>query len=82
MDIVKNSVKFVAVSAIFVLISLGLLFFSKLNLGIDMTGGIQMEYSYEDKINIEDVKQELGTYVETLNTQSNIINDTSVYSIT
>jgi preprotein translocase subunit SecF len=37
MKVVKNSILYVAISGVFLLISLFLLIFGKLNLGIDMT---------------------------------------------
>lgn len=55
-----------------------------LNLWIDMTGGIQMEYDYSNSVNIEQVKSELEIEKSTfLNSENKeIINDIKVYSIT
>ncbi|MCP4523120.1 MAG: protein translocase subunit SecF [Candidatus Gracilibacteria bacterium] len=83
MDIVKNSKIYVGISAFFVLISLFLLIFGKLNLGIDMTGGIQMEYSYEKNIEIPKLKEEVKKLETEMNTElGGVINHTSVYGIT
>lgn len=82
MDILKNSRIYIIISLILVLISSSFLVFSKLNLGIDMTGGISMEYSYENDINIDEIKKELSQSVAEINSDSQIINDSSVYSIT
>jgi preprotein translocase subunit SecF len=82
MDILKNSRTYVALSSVLVLISIFFLFFGKLNLGIDMTGGISMEYSYEKEVNITEVQEELSKVAAEINTEKQIINDTSVYGIT
>jgi preprotein translocase subunit SecF len=82
MDILKNSRIYIIISMILVLISSYFLVFGKLNLGIDMTGGISMEYAYENDINIEEIKTQLNLAAEDINKNSQIINDTSVYSIT
>lgn len=82
MDILKNSRIYIIISLILVLISSYFLVFWKLNLGIDMTWGISMEYAYEKDVNIEVIKSELILAAEEVNKNSPIINDTSVYSIT
>ena len=82
MDILKNSRIYIIISVILILISSYFLIFGKLNLGIDMTWGISMEYSYENTINTEEIKWELSDAAEVINKNSQIINDTSVYSIT
>ena len=82
MDILKNSRTYIVISIILVLISSYFLVFGKLNLGIDMTWGISMEYSYENSIDLEEVKSQLSDTVTEINLESQIINDSSVYSIT
>lgn len=83
MDIVKNSAKYIAVSWVMFLISLSILLFGKLNLWIDMTGGIQMDYDYQKWVNIQQVNQEISQASEKiLHNDSKVINDTSVYKIT
>jgi hypothetical protein len=41
-----------------------------------------MEYAYENDVVIEKIKSELTLAAEEINNDSQIINDTSVYSIT
>lgn len=82
MDILKNSRIYIIISIILVLISSYFLVFGKLNLGIDMTWGISMEYSYENSVDLEEVKTQLSQAVIEINTESQIINDSSAYSIT
>jgi preprotein translocase subunit SecF len=82
MDILKNSRIYIIISIILVLISTSFLVFGKLNLGIDMTGGISMEYAYENDVNLEEIKTDLSNAAIEVNKNSQIINDTSVYSIT
>ena len=83
---VQNRYYFYAVALGLVVISLVVPFVSKLNLGIDMTGGIQVEYLVEQgsvaaivaeakSSVIEKAKQELTE------TQKKIISDTVVYQI-
>jgi len=83
MDIVKNSVKYIAISWVMFFLSLGILLFGKLNLWIDMTGGIQMDYDYQKWVNIEQANQEISQEAEKiLHNESKVINDTSLYKIT
>lgn len=82
MDILKNSRTYLVISSVLVLISIFFLFFGKLNLGIDMTGGISMEYSYENEVNTTEVQEELSKIANEINVEQRIINDTSVYWIT
>ena len=60
MDIVKNSAKYIWVSAVMILLSLAILLFGKLNLWIDMTWGIQMDYDYEQWVNIQEINEEIS----------------------
>ena len=83
MKVVQNSVRYIAVSVFFLLISLGFLFFTKLNLGIDMTGGIQMDFDHKAEINLTEVQEKVHT--EAMNfkhNNTNVINDTSAYRVT
>lgn len=83
MDILKNRYIYLGVSALFFIISMFLLLVPKLNLGIDMTGGIQMEYDYTNSINIEDIKKDLEAEKVLFHTEKwNVINNINVYSIT
>ncbi len=46
-------------SAVIMIVSLGLLYFKGLNFGLDFTGGTQLELRYEDPVNFEDVREQL-----------------------
>ena len=71
MDVLKNRYVYLWISVVLFIISLLLLLIPKLNLGIDMTGWIQMEYDYENSINIETIKSDLesekSNYTEAIN---------------
>jgi len=83
MDVLKNRVIYLAISGVFFLISLFLIFVPNLNLGIDMTWWIQMEYNYENNINIDNIKQELDIEKDKfLNNWEKTINNVKVYWIT
>lgn len=83
MNILKNRVIYLSISGILFVISLFLLFIPKLNLGIDMTWWIQMDYDYNNSIDIESVKQDLNHEKELfLDNGQEVINNISVYSIT
>lgn len=83
MDVLKNRYLYLGASALFFVISLFLLIVPKLNLGIDMTWWIQMDYNYENSINIEEIKIELESEKENfLNNWEQVINNISVYWIT
>ncbi len=70
------------ISAICILISLVFLVSGKLNLWIDMTGWIQMEYSHSVELNITEIQSEISELATTvLYEWENAINSTSVYSI-
>lgn len=83
MDIVKNSMKYISISAVAIILSLWILLFGKLNLWIDMTWGIQMDYDYDKWVNIEEVNQEISEVAKAITHNGNqVINDTLVYKIT
>ena len=83
MDVLKNRYTFLWISIIFFIISLILLLVPKLNLGIDMTWWIQMEYTYNNSINIDHIKNKLNLEKETyLENDEQVINNISVYWIT
>ena len=82
MDILKNRMVYLGISWILFFISIFLILIPKLNLGIDMTWWIQMEYEYGNSINIETIKSELNTKKDEFNKEEDIINNISVYSIT
>lgn len=83
MDVIKNRYVFMAISGIFFAISLFFLFFGKLNLAIDMTGGIHMDYQYNTEINIDTTRQKLESLKTDFNNKyNNIINNVEVYKVT
>jgi len=83
MDILKNRFIYFWISIFFLVISIFMLLFSKLNLWIDMTGWINMEYSYSNELNIDDVKQSLEeTKTEILYKENQVINNINAYKVT
>jgi len=83
MDVLKKRYVYLGVSAVFFIISIFLLLVPKLNLGIDMTGGIQMEYDYQNTINMDKIKNTLDKEKESfLDDDKKVINNVSVYWIT
>jgi len=83
MDVLKKRYVYLGVSAVFFIISIFLLLVPKLNLGIDMTGGIQMEYDYQNNVNMDEIKNKLEEEKESfLDNGNKVINNVSVYSIT
>lgn len=83
MDVLKNRYIYLWLSLILAVISIFMLLFWKLNLAIDMTWGINLEYSYEDSISIDKIREELEKEKDLLllNNQK-VINNIGVYSIT
>jgi len=80
MDVLKKRYVYLGVSAVFFIISIFLLLVPKLNLGIDMTGGIQMEYDYQNTINMDKIKNTLDKEKESfLDDDKKVINNVSVY---
>lgn len=83
MNILKNRFIYLWISAFFFITSVLLILIPKLNLGIDMTWWINLEYSYENSINIEPVKSDLKEIADEMTLKwSNVINNISVYWIT
>ncbi len=83
MDILKNRSVYLWISIVLFVLSLFLLLVPKLNLGIDMTWWIQMDYNYENSIDIEEVKNQLNLEKkEFLDEWNEIINNINVYWIT
>lgn len=80
-NLIKNRSKFMIISSIFMIFGL-IMLFTTLNLGIDLTGWTQSEYSYSDKINLENIKTGVEELKENFNSENaNIINDISAYKI-
>ena len=82
MKVVQKRYIYFMISAVFLITSVFLLLFSKLNLWIDMTGGIQMEYTYKN-LDISKISEEISNKSKEINHEwSSVINNTSVYKIT
>lgn len=83
MDVLKNRFVYLSISWFFLIISIFMLIFWKLNLAIDMTGWINMEYTYEGTVDIDSIRSKLDEEKETVvfNNQK-VINNVGVYSIT
>ncbi|MDP2090873.1 MAG: protein translocase subunit SecF [Candidatus Gracilibacteria bacterium] len=83
MDILKHRYIYIGVSAVLFVVSLFLLIFSELNLGIDMTGGIQLEYDYTNSVDLDKVASELELKRKSLlSDNKEVINSVNVYSVT
>ena len=83
MDVIKNRHIYYAISWILLLVSLLFLLFWRLNLSIDMTWGINMGYSYENSVNIDELKEKVLVEADNLLYEwRKVINTVSVYSIT
>lgn len=84
MNVLKNRIIYLWVSGVFFILSLFLLLIPKLNLWIDMTWWIQMEYDYSKSIATEQIKNELETEKESFLDEdwNQVINNIKVYSIT
>lgn len=83
---VKNRYTFYAIALVLLVLSLASPFFTRLNLGIDMTGGIQVEYTVAsgdiDAIISETRDNSIDTARASLDaTGKKIITDTLVYRV-
>ena len=82
LDIVsKRHLNFI-ISAVLLVISLLMFAFAKLNFGIDITGWTQTEYTYNNSIDIEEIKATTANIASEINSSTDIINTTSVYNVT
>jgi len=80
-NIIKNRLRYFIISGVLILISLGMMIFGKLNLGIDMTGGISSEYSYTT-IDQDAARENLEVLAaDFLHNGEPIINATDTYKI-
>ncbi len=82
----KNRFAFYTVAFVFLIISIILPFVMKLNLGIDMTGGIQVEYKVTGTSTDEIISKTKASIIEAAKAnlsaeEKNIITDTLVYRI-
>jgi preprotein translocase SecF subunit len=83
MDVLKNRAIYLWISLVFFVFSIFLLLVPKLNLGIDMTWGIQMEYNYKNTIDIPSIRKKLDLEKVLLKNWNNeAINNINVYWIT
>ena len=81
-DVIKNRVFLYAIALFITIFALFSIFFIKLNYGIDMTGGIQLEYSYEKQIDIENIRSKVEEESKNLLYQGkNIVNAAHTYKI-
>ncbi|MDD5769664.1 MAG: protein translocase subunit SecF [Candidatus Gracilibacteria bacterium] len=82
LDVIKNRYIYVGTSFLVVLFALFTIIFKDSNLGIDMTGGTQSEFSYTGNINLESLQTNLGNLKDDFNkSNNNIINAISIYSV-
>lgn len=82
-DYLKYRKHYIAFSIIMAIISVCFLFFWKLNLWIDMTWWISLEYSYTKEINLEKLKTEINKQRQTITySWKQVINNINVYSTT
>lgn len=83
MDILKHRYIYIWVSAVLFVVSLFLLIFSELNLWIDMTWWIQLEYDYTNSVDLDKVASELELKRKSLlSDNKEVINSVNVYSVT
>ncbi|MDD4152086.1 MAG: protein translocase subunit SecF [Candidatus Gracilibacteria bacterium] len=81
-NVVKNRYVYFTISAILFLFSFLALIFLPLNLGVDMTGGTQSEFSYEGNLNIDSVRTDAEKMAEEfLYEGKKVINNTEVYKV-
>ncbi|MDD3646226.1 MAG: protein translocase subunit SecF [Candidatus Gracilibacteria bacterium] len=82
LNVIKNRYIYFTVSGLFLIVSVFLLLFTKLNLGIDMTGGTQAEYSYTNTIDIEEIRTKLEQEAKTVVFEDKeVINAINAYTI-
>jgi len=81
-NIIKIRNIFFLISWVLFLLSFFSIFWSKLNLWIDMTGGIQMEYNYLWEINTDEIlEKSISISKSILHEWEEVINNVSVYKI-
>ncbi len=82
LDIVSKRQRNFAISIVFLVISLCMFFFAKLNFWIDITWGTQTEYTYTNEIDIEEIWNQVEDIAFKMNVPTELINSTSVYNVT
>lgn len=82
LNVIKNRYIYFIISLVLLIVSVSLLLFSKLNLGIDMTWWTQAEYSFENSINIEEVRTKLEAEAKSIIYENReVINTVNAYTI-
>ena len=66
-EIIKNSKKFVGISAVFLIISIVVFFTKGLNYGIDFSGGNLFQVRFEKSITLNQVNENLDEIAKTIN---------------
>jgi preprotein translocase SecF subunit len=81
-NFIKNRFTYYAVAIVLLAISLAAPFAFPMNLGIDMTGGIQAEFDYKDNVDIEAVKKTVEAAKDSVTVSGkHVVNNTMVYRI-
>lgn len=83
MDFIKNRSKFYGIALALVAVSIGAYLTLPLNLGIDMTGGVQAEYDYTNgQVDIATIKTLVDeTKKDIVYENTEIVNNTNIYKI-
>ncbi len=81
-DVIKKRAYFYLVAGLITLFAVFSIIFIKLNYWIDMTWGIQLEYTYQNNIDIEKIRKDVETEAQKI-TYANqpIVNSTQTYKI-
>jgi preprotein translocase SecF subunit len=83
MNVLKNRFVYYSISWILLIVSFWVFLFWKPNYSIDMTWWINMEYMYENSVNIEDLKEPIWNEAKKLIFEwKEVINNIWIYSIT
>lgn len=82
MNVLKNRIIFLSIAIILFIISLFLIFIPKLNLWIDMTWWTQTEYTFENPIVIEKLREDIVLlWKDILLNWKEVINNVSAYTV-
>ena len=82
MKVIKNRYIYLSISLILFIISLFLIVWTKLNLWIDMTWWIQIEYSYEKNLNIQQQREKVDNLSKEITyNEKEVINGSNLYKI-
>lgn len=83
LDVIKWRVLYYSIAGALTLFSVWAFLFIPLNYGIDMTGGIQMEYGYTDGIEIEKLREKVEPLKEEIShNNNNVFTKVEIYQIT